>query len=221
MFQHTAARRRLAAIRQCDGDRIRRFNTQPPEGGWETISQKEYALLGFNTQPPEGGWVATSATVVISGRFQHTAARRRLVSCGIFTGSTSGFNTQPPEGGWLRHRLSCYYLDKVSTHSRPKAAGFQPRIAGRDRAGFNTQPPEGGWLREGPHKWRICKFQHTAARRRLDEQKSNQHYRAPVSTHSRPKAAGFAALRYVQDGLFQHTAARRRLGKMEASKNDR
>ena len=78
MFQHTAARRRLAAIRQCDGDRIRRFNTQPPEGGWETISQKEYALLGFNTQPPEGGWV-----------------RWRIPQT-----SLSRFNTQPPEGGW-------------------------------------------------------------------------------------------------------------------------
>ena len=77
------------------------------------------------------------------------------------------------------------------------------------------------------------KFQHTAARRRLEwaptgailvidvsthsrpkaagyEQK-NQHYRALVSTHSRPKAAGWGTFAPAGRGLFQHTAARRRL----------
>ena len=82
---------------------FRCFNTQPPEGGWlqfgnataiefgvSTHSRPKAAGVcayrnygrvdSFNTQPPEGGWVATSATVVISGRFQHTAARRRLAA---------------------------------------------------------------------------------------------------------------------------------------------
>ena len=55
--------------------------------------------------------------------FQHTAARRRL---GISNWDLS-------------------LLGKVSTHSRPKAAGFG---FGRIRGvvcSFNTQPPEGGW----------------------------------------------------------------------------
>ena len=55
----------------------------------------------FNTQPPEGGWVATSATVVISGRFQHTAARRRLDIFKVCKQNKWSFNTQPPEGGWV------------------------------------------------------------------------------------------------------------------------
>ena len=33
----------------------------------------------------------------------------------------------------------------VSTHSRPKAAGYLSAGGYRDANGFNTQPPEGGW----------------------------------------------------------------------------
>ena len=80
---------------------FRRFNTQPPEGGWEartdfftavvwvsTHSRPKAAGDGgfqvvrtprrFNTQPPEGGWDRHALNVEL----------RR------------GFNTQPPEGGW-------------------------------------------------------------------------------------------------------------------------
>ena len=55
--------------------------------------------------------------------------------------------------------------------------------------GFNTQPPEGGWASRDVAN-RI----------------------ALVSTHSRPKAAGIAALSSSPScSWFQHTAARRRL----------
>ena len=57
--------------------------------------------LGFNTQPPEGGWSPPP-----SGK-----------------SGTSGFNTQPPEGGW-DPLLVVRQVTKVSTHSRPKAAGY-------------------------------------------------------------------------------------------------
>ena len=33
----------------------------------------------------------------------------------------------------------------VSTHSRPKAAGYKIKPAGTPKLSFNTQPPEGGW----------------------------------------------------------------------------
>ena len=33
-----------------------RFNTQPPEGGWDGGMQGGGNNSGFNTQPPEGGW---------------------------------------------------------------------------------------------------------------------------------------------------------------------
>ena len=105
---------------------------------------------------------------------------------------------------------------KVSTHSRPKAAGNDRRRIRRYTISFNTQPPEGGWI---GHLWNAKKiecfntqppeggwvfqtssnihilwFQHTAARRRLVLCLWHKH----------------------QQMLFQHTAARRRLGFFQA-----
>ena len=55
-------------------------------------------------------------------------------------------------------------------------------------------------------------FQHTAARRRLAVQAHARSINGLVSTHSRPKAAGRAAItRQAVMREFQHTAARRRL----------
>ena len=56
-----------------------RFNTQPPEGGWDTKRRTKCQTQSFNTQPPEGGWLLTKLKL------------RQL---------KLGFNTQPPEGGW-------------------------------------------------------------------------------------------------------------------------
>ena len=189
-FQHTAARRRLGGIRL--GLLInRRFNTQPPEGGWPLHQQQHGRVhLCFNTQPPEGGWPKSIPTHAQRVRFQHTAARRRLdvpresikfhegfqhtaarrrlallkVSLSL---PTISFNTQPPEGGWgmLVNVPSNY--DPVSTHSRPKAAGQAAPVSGYRDESFNTQPPEGGW---------------SDLTSTTDE--------TDVSTHSRPKAAG-------------------------------
>ena len=81
LFQHTAARRRLVMHYQAlvyDNDR---FNTQPPEGGW--LFQALPASLScwsFNTQPPEGGWVEGGLYNDATKPFQHTAARRRLAA---------------------------------------------------------------------------------------------------------------------------------------------
>ena len=55
--------------------------------------------------------------------FQHTAARRRLGS--------REYAREP--------------YRPVSTHSRPKAAGYLFLTSQSQRKGFNTQPPEGGW----------------------------------------------------------------------------
>ena len=52
------------------------------------------------------------------------------------------FNTQPPEGGCI-DSAPATFPNKVSTHSRLKAAGAE---AGKEAPpdGFNTQPPKGG-----------------------------------------------------------------------------
>ena len=77
------------------------------------------------------------------------------------------FNTQPPEGGWASSLMA---LIRVIC--------------------FNTQPPEGGWYIRIASMIKVVMFQHTAARRRLVKQAIYERYGDPVSTHSRPKAAG-------------------------------
>ena len=57
---------------------------------------------------------------------------------------------------------------EVSTHSRPKAAGYPEKSAEIGEEGFNSQPPEGGWVMQ-------LEFEPVPEE---------------VSTHSRPKAAG-------------------------------
>ena len=123
-FQYTAARRRLVhhvRRKRLHGDS---FNTQPPEGGWATNAASdidgasvsthsrpkaagsttvyvEFPFARFNTQPPEGGWACSKEPPKTVSVFQHTAARRRL--------------------GMLERTAKDRI--RVSTHSRPKAAG--------------------------------------------------------------------------------------------------
>ena len=78
------------------------FNTQPPEGGWDAQTAQRCGQDGFNTQPPEGGW------------FTEKYGAPWLI----------GFNTQPPEGGWMTD-FADRASERVSTHSRLKAAGHQ------------------------------------------------------------------------------------------------
>ena len=143
------------------------FNTQPPEGGWVGHQSNMRYDCRFNTQPPEGGWLFFPSIVIMASMFQHTAARRRLVPS-LYSRSPS-FLFQHTAA---RRRLAASSeqrdsKNRVSTHSRPKAAGaglpidgteqwFQHTAARRRLArcsrrtyppyhGFNTQPPEGGW----------------------------------------------------------------------------
>ena len=168
-FQHTAARRRL-------GDYAHLYligmdvstHSRPKAAGTGTPATT-LIRMSFNTQPPEGGWPTPVGNL-------------RPTDC--------GFNTQPPEGGW-----------KANTGSSSEASGF------------NTQPPEGGWASSAlisafaklfQHTAarrrlanQLCQasliqtFQHTAARRRLDHNRATINAFGAVSTHSRPKAAGF------------------------------
>ena len=102
MFQHAAARRRLAVV----------------------LKFIIKVLQCFNTQPPEGGWGIPRENLFDSEQFQHAAARRRLGLAPSLYGrgravstrsrpkaagfwiiriiiSNYSFNTQPPEGGWF------------------------------------------------------------------------------------------------------------------------
>ena len=54
--------------------RLHRFNTQPPEGGWQLGIGGHESGSSFNTQPPEGGWLISLLFDLFQLRFQHTAA---------------------------------------------------------------------------------------------------------------------------------------------------
>ena len=124
-------------------------------------------------------------------------------------------------------------ISGVSTHSRPKAAGISPDTAWEayqfqhtaarrrlEKTGithittitFQHTAARRRLVRDGHQCLTRARFQHTAARRRLALELVEPVEPTVVSTHSRPKAAGFP----VYEGLsnspqFQHTAARRRL----------
>ena len=51
-----------------------RFNTQPPEGGWDNSVYVRIPRICFNTQPPEGGWRIIGRYYGVISLFQHTAA---------------------------------------------------------------------------------------------------------------------------------------------------
>ena len=187
-FQHTAARRRLPASGGDIGQQLRRFNTQPPEGGCFHPANPATFRIRFNTQPPEGGCPCFGVFQNFQKKFQHTAARRRLPShlhmlkiIRMFQHTAArrrllaekralhpaaGFNTQPPEGGCQPCSLICSSSDC-----------------------FNTQPPEGGCTKTYAARAERRMFQHTAARRRLHGAGIVRREGALVSTHSRPKAA--------------------------------
>ena len=122
----THSRPKAAGIGRGNADRLpRRFNTQPPEGGWPS-------------------WVVVVRTQKV---FQHTAARRRLglnlkpiwFSEIVSTHSrpkAAGskprrkptgkrcFNTQPPEGGWIEQAKQSREKEKFQhTAARRRLGG--------------------------------------------------------------------------------------------------
>ena len=63
--------------------------------------------------------------------------------------------------------LDISFDEKVSTHSRAKAAAVLWIPRRQLKQGFNTQPREGGCVEQIHFVGKLIKFQHTAARRRL------------------------------------------------------
>ena len=123
MFQLTAARRRLVSASEILVFTIR-FNSQPPESGWCSLSTNTSRPLRFQLSAarrrledlasvtPENIAVSTHSRPKAAGLcrhfevwdlfgFQLTAARRRLEVCHfLFRLRMPSFNSQPPEGGW-------------------------------------------------------------------------------------------------------------------------
>ncbi len=167
--------------------------------------------------------------------FQHTAARRRLVRIGAMGFPFMLFQHTAARRRLVKSSIPFFSLYLVSTHSRPKAAGFVSTIRRASESCFNTQPPEGGWFRQVLEKLVNVCFNTQPPEGGWENPKINISLFTIVSTHSRPKAAGAGQRQAIQDQIvsthsrpkaagpaginpltqlheFQHTAARRRLG---------
>ena len=144
-----------------------RFNTQPPEGGWQALAVLPHKLQVSTHSRPKAAAGGNGRLRLGCRTFQHTAARRRLLPSGKALGATGRFQHTA-----ARRRLP-----------RPRAtSASQPR--------FNTQPPEGGCRPALVRQAVGPEFQHTAARRRLYRIDLGPVIEIRrVSTHSRPKAA--------------------------------
>ena len=77
-FQHTAARRRLDVLGYLDIRRSLVSTHSRPKAAVEGGIRAE-VIESFNTQPPEGGWGILLTLLNTWLKFQHTAARRRLL----------------------------------------------------------------------------------------------------------------------------------------------
>ena len=188
-FQHTAARRRLASVPPTIVSKTAvSTHSRPKAAGSPHSKSRWFCSVSTHSRPKAAGSCKWSKAI-LSGAFQHTAARRRLEQSlvnAIMAKLVSTHSRPKAAGSQDRDTI---YDDSVSTHSRPKAAGdglcvcgcggivsthSRPKAAGPETdyrlgrlKGFNTQPPEGGWIHEEAVSVAVS-----------------------VSTHSRPKAAG-------------------------------
>ena len=144
----------------------------------------------FNTQPPEGGWEDLAMTKK----------------------SENGFNTQPPEGGWLIHGINCILKGKVSTHSRPKAAGERKRKTAKYNVVSTHSRPKAAGKSLNLRLGKVM-FQHTAARRRLDNHVLNTVTICLFQHTAARRRLAETVIFHAVALRFQHTAARRRLAK--------
>ena len=80
-FQHTAARRRLAHRLRANLKAVC-FNTQPPEGGWHCRATSDAQQCVSTHSRPKAAGLDTLKIKGESAMFQHTAARRRLEAFG-------------------------------------------------------------------------------------------------------------------------------------------
>ena len=123
LFQHTAARRRLAYDPQYEwGYELVSTHSRPKAAGRAQALAAKFEQVSTHSRPKAAGAVPSvlglSAKAVSTHSRPKAAGIRtvRLIRC------IGSFNTQPPEGGWVRFFA-------------PTPATWR----------FNTQPPEGGW----------------------------------------------------------------------------
>ena len=162
LFQHTAARRRLATKTGNDGSAAKvSTHSRPKAAGYRNNAAQ---VQNTHIRAHATQWMIADARLVLQGGGGGGGPggqQRGVVSYLEYVSTHS----RPKAAGFYFYLLQFNY--KVSTHSRPKAAGdagwyhvlqFSVSTHSRPKAAgclqpdaysywpcFNTQPPEGGW----------------------------------------------------------------------------
>ena len=145
-FQHTAARRRLHVARKAKAFRIMCFNTQPREGGCKIGKFPLKSITYVSTHSrAETAALALDAPNK-SAKFQHTAARRRLLPETIQGNAIKPVSTHSRAETAASHSIN-RALSFVFQHTaaRRRLPPVYP-VALSDMDCFNTQPPGGGCI---------------------------------------------------------------------------
>ena len=141
-------------------------HSRPKAAGREVYRASLNMLVSTHSRPKAAGPTAAQA-VIPTSLFQHTAARRRLGLKTPARYSGSCFNTQPPEGGWCRFEPD--YRCRQCFNTQPPEGGWIQEEAGwrvECRVSTHSRPKAAGSLKG--RKVVLKMFQHTAARRRLE-----------------------------------------------------
>ena len=145
LFQHTAARRRLATKTGNDGSAAKvSTHSRPKAAGKNNGVSHCGEPVSTHSRPKaagDAGWyhvlqfsVSTHSRPKAAGCLQPDAYS--YWPC---------FNTQPPEGGWGERIISGRRLNSFNT--QPPEGGWRAVWVRTWRTqSFNTQPPEGGWV---------------------------------------------------------------------------
>ena len=124
-FQHTAARRRLGFVRKSSQPSLDCFNTQPPEGGWERLTKRQGkgAAVSTHSRPKAAGADVAIPRVheTVSTHSRPKAAGRDRNFCDVQRIVST--HSRPKAAGNKAREVMYRWV--VSTHSRPKAAGLQ------------------------------------------------------------------------------------------------
>ena len=255
MFQHTAARRRLVAARHGEmKTAVVSTHSRPKAAGNIKSAGKYESYVSTHSRPKAAGFTPDNT---FSEYGVSTHSRPKAAGCGYGFRLTTfnGFNTQPPEGGWFCAACRPFHLttfqhtaarrrlgrlrdtamidNRVSTHSRPKAAGKGKRKALKIMLSFQHTAARRRLAFEPLSTSILRRFQHTAARRRLDRKDTTLKQEFGFNTqppeggwrtrgfcvscqvcfNTQPPEGGWKGKKVIQKvySMFQHTAARRRL----------
>ena len=145
------------------------FNSQPPEGGWSqgvewadavypfqlTAARRRlgaskmmttYANM-FQLTAARRRLVGGDGMDFLKGQFQLTAARRRLAEPPALVVTVNGFQLTAARRRLARTQSEMLGWETVSTHSRPKAAGFLwPLISSQRAVSTHSRPKAAGQM---------------------------------------------------------------------------